>query len=212
MSKAQTIPPTIHREEYIPPQVRCFPIFPSPMSYKPSSQMSLSQQPAAERVSVLPQANRFTSWSKATTEPSTSNEPMSTTSSNAAAKSSSKLPKSSKLKINHLENEVNNDGFTLAAYTHDLAPKPSPLRPPCPAKDRLYLWTPTTSRTSLDAHGKMVSLSPADLKHIKDVVIQGYADSTRESYGSGLLVCGYEASSERDLREEVKILFGLTTR
>lgn len=34
----------------------------------------------------------------------------------------------------------------------------------------------------------MVSLSPVDLKHIKDIVIQGYADSTRESYGSGLLV------------------------
>ncbi|KAG2751190.1 hypothetical protein P692DRAFT_20646042, partial [Suillus brevipes Sb2] len=67
-------------------------------------------------------------------------------------------------------------------YPPDLNPMPSALRPHCPAKRRLRLWLPLVSRT------KPNFLSTEDMTRIQDVMCHAWAESTHESYGSGLLV------------------------
>jgi hypothetical protein len=74
------------------------------------------------------------------------------------------------------------------AYPLTLTPIPSSLRPHCLAKDRLRLWLPATARSRLDHHGSLVPVSEADLQRILTVIAHSHAPSTRESYGSGLLV------------------------
>lgn len=73
-------------------------------------------------------------------------------------------------------------------YSPSLTPLPSSLRPQCPARDRLYLWSPTTPRSPKDAQGNRLPLSQAEVEKIRDVMVHAFADSTRETYGSGLLV------------------------
>lgn len=76
-----------------------------------------------------------------------------------------------------------------APYSPDLTPAPSPLRPHCLARDRLRLWKPSSSRHTRDSDGRLVgSLSEQDLSRIFEVTASSWADSTREAYGSGLLV------------------------
>ncbi|KAG2746293.1 hypothetical protein P692DRAFT_20739577, partial [Suillus brevipes Sb2] len=74
------------------------------------------------------------------------------------------------------------------AYSASLTPNPCHLRPHCPAKDRLYLWQPITKRSSKDAQGKHLPLNATDIERIWEVMVHAYAESTRETYGSGLLV------------------------
>ena len=71
-------------------------------------------------------------------------------------------------------------------YPANLTPIPSPLRPACVAKDRLRLWKPVTptSQTS-DANPP---LPPADEKRIQEVLAGAYTDTTKATYGTGLLV------------------------
>jgi hypothetical protein len=73
-------------------------------------------------------------------------------------------------------------------YRPGLAPIPSPLRPHCLARDRLRIWRPTCARNTLDSQGRPVNLLPADLARIADVLEHAFADSTRETYGTGLLL------------------------
>ncbi|KAG2049886.1 hypothetical protein BDR06DRAFT_892854, partial [Suillus hirtellus] len=61
------------------------------------------------------------------------------------------------------------------------------LHPHCPAKERLYLWNPSSSCTSYDEKGKIVPLLPSDLQHICDTMIYAYTKATHETYGLGLL-------------------------
>ena len=72
------------------------------------------------------------------------------------------------------------------------APNPqlhlSPLRPHCLARERLRLWRPIQARNTLDARGYPTNLSLPDLERIKDVLTHAWAESTRETYGAGLLV------------------------
>ncbi|KAK7016046.1 hypothetical protein R3P38DRAFT_3569662, partial [Favolaschia claudopus] len=63
--------------------------------------------------------------------------------------------------------------------------KPSSLRPKCLAGDRLYKWTPSSSRAELH---KSSSIPTADLLHINTILSHGWAEGTLETYGSGLLV------------------------
>ncbi|KAH7916929.1 hypothetical protein BV22DRAFT_992234, partial [Leucogyrophana mollusca] len=62
------------------------------------------------------------------------------------------------------------------------------LRPCCAAKDRLRLWKPASSYPTLDARNRPTSITDSEVQRIQDVMIHAWADSTRESYGSGLLV------------------------
>lgn len=65
-----------------------------------------------------------------------------------------------------------------------MAPLASASRPHCLARERLQFWTPEQPRQS----GPREHLSDADLDRILVVIVASYAASTRETYGSGLLV------------------------
>jgi hypothetical protein len=76
---------------------------------------------------------------------------------------------------------------TPAAYSVNLTPHPSPLRPHCLARDRLRLWTPASPRSSQDHQGQSVNMDESDLARVLDVMAQAWAEGTHETYGSGLL-------------------------
>ncbi|KAF9220512.1 hypothetical protein BS17DRAFT_316030 [Gyrodon lividus] len=73
------------------------------------------------------------------------------------------------------------------AHTANLTPnprtpqQPSNLCPNCPARSRLLEWTPLQPRSS--AH----PFSPGDTQWIYDVITHAWSESTRITYGSGLL-------------------------
>ncbi|KAJ7820876.1 hypothetical protein B0H14DRAFT_2832963 [Mycena olivaceomarginata] len=73
-------------------------------------------------------------------------------------------------------------------YAANLAPIPSLNRPHVLARDRLRLWVPLQARNSLDENGKPVNVSTADLARIEAVMLEAWAEGTRDTYGSGLLV------------------------
>ncbi|OAX36336.1 hypothetical protein K503DRAFT_772630 [Rhizopogon vinicolor AM-OR11-026] len=165
--QARTIQPTDLREGYTPPQACCFQKSQSPQSSTLSSP-TYQTTPSLPNVNLPIAPNCFTQWSKTMSNLSSSNVHSSTENSNAEAKNSFRHRKST--------------------YTHDLTPAPSILRPHCAAKDRLHLWIPTSSRSQRDAEGRIVPLTAADILRIQDVIVHAYAEGTRESYGSGLLV------------------------
>ncbi|KAL1699548.1 hypothetical protein EV121DRAFT_273665 [Schizophyllum commune] len=67
------------------------------------------------------------------------------------------------------------------AYPSSLALAPSVLRPNCLARERVYLWLPA-SVCHTDPEGRL------DTDRITTVMANGYAVTTLETYGSGLLV------------------------
>jgi hypothetical protein len=73
-------------------------------------------------------------------------------------------------------------------YAANLAPLPSPHRPHVLARDRLRLWVPSQARNSLDAAGRPVNVTTEDLARIEAVLLEAWAEGTRDTYGSGLLV------------------------
>ncbi|THV06979.1 hypothetical protein K435DRAFT_644252 [Dendrothele bispora CBS 962.96] len=74
------------------------------------------------------------------------------------------------------------------SYPLHLPLLPSSLRPPCRAKDRLILWKPYTQRTFRDLRGRPIEVSDNDLTRIQLVTSNAYADSTLQSYATGLLI------------------------
>lgn len=92
------------------------------------------------------------------------------------------------------------DPQPLTAYPAGLSIVSSPLRPRCPARDRLRLWLPVSSRTALDCNGDTVSVSSADIQRIHDVIVYAWAEGTLVTYASGLLVwhsfCDFKAIPE----------------
>ncbi|KIK81161.1 hypothetical protein PAXRUDRAFT_15390 [Paxillus rubicundulus Ve08.2h10] len=72
-------------------------------------------------------------------------------------------------------------------YPTDLTPLPSLLRPACTARDCLQRWLPAPP--SMHNHQtSLATLQESDTTRIKDVMAHTWAESTWESYGSGLLV------------------------
>jgi hypothetical protein len=80
---------------------------------------------------------------------------------------------------------INDTSTCPLPYHSDLAPLPSPLRPHCPAKDRLRLWRPA-SNPVVTAVPPIASES--QLNHILHVMNALLQDSTKATYGAGLLV------------------------
>jgi hypothetical protein len=74
------------------------------------------------------------------------------------------------------------------SYRSALTPRASPLRPHCLARERLLLWVPGIVRSRLDHTGVQVAVTDSDLDRILVVIAHSHALSTRETYGSGLLV------------------------
>jgi hypothetical protein len=64
----------------------------------------------------------------------------------------------------------------------------SSLRPHCLTRERLRLWKPISGCSTQNEQGQLVNLAITDLQRIQDILIHAWADSTLESYGSGLLV------------------------
>ena len=66
-------------------------------------------------------------------------------------------------------------------HTDSILP-PSPLRPPCLAKDRLRLWRPAQNPVTTP----LPAASDEQLEHILQVIDASWNDSTKSAYGSGL--------------------------
>ncbi|KIK84530.1 hypothetical protein PAXRUDRAFT_152890, partial [Paxillus rubicundulus Ve08.2h10] len=58
--------------------------------------------------------------------------------------------------------------------------------PACAARDHLQRWQPTLPTTH-DSYSNQTTLRDSDLSQIKDVIVHAWAESTKESYSSGLL-------------------------
>ena len=85
-----------------------------------------------------------------------------------------------------------------SAYSPNLSPQPSPLRPHCLARDRLRLWKPSlavTSRHSTDQGD--------DIERVFDVMSNAWARSTQESYSAGILVYHVYCDA-KDIPEELR--------
>jgi len=87
-----------------------------------------------------------------------------------------------------LSTNHNRTQSTPLPYPANLTPDSSPLRPHCAAKDRIRLWRPSTTRSSVDAHGRTIPLSPQDLERIEGVSLHSLQPATQATYGAGLLV------------------------
>jgi hypothetical protein len=77
-------------------------------------------------------------------------------------------------------------------YKPGLTPLPSPLRPHCLARERLRKWLPAGGSSRLQSHGTPshpdINVSEEQLDRILEVMGSSWADSTKETYGAGLLV------------------------
>ncbi|ESK92790.1 reverse transcriptase ribonuclease h [Moniliophthora roreri MCA 2997] len=76
----------------------------------------------------------------------------------------------------------------LCPYSAHLPLHPSNLQPHCLAKDRLILWKPINQREFLDRNGRPIDISEDDLSQLLLVLSHAYAESTLQSYATGLLV------------------------
>jgi hypothetical protein len=50
------------------------------------------------------------------------------------------------------------------------------------------LWIPTSPRTPKDLQGRRLPVTQIEIERIREVILHAFAESTRETYGSGLLV------------------------
>ena len=73
----------------------------------------------------------------------------------------------------------------IKQYPLDLTPIPSTYRPHCLARDRLELWKPAVTRPQHSTPTPI--LSPKDLAQIEQTISHAWADTTKETYGTGLL-------------------------
>ncbi|KAG2060458.1 hypothetical protein BDR06DRAFT_1053624 [Suillus hirtellus] len=77
-------------------------------------------------------------------------------------------------------------------YKPNLTPNPSTLRPHCLARDRLRLWVPagrsTRQNSVYSSDVPNHEISDAQLERILEVIGSAWAQSTKETYGAGLLV------------------------
>jgi len=56
------------------------------------------------------------------------------------------------------------------------------------ARERLRLWRPIAARNTLNAEGKPTNIPQSALARIEEVITGSWEVSTRETYGSGLLI------------------------
>ena len=183
MSPARTTQLTICPEESIHLLHISCPTYPSPQSYAPSSQTLTLSSPLQALIS--------TSHHPPCPSPAecfqTTSVPRSTLSLTVGGRSSSHVPPT----VNQerrawnkpLPASSSSEKRTWPApYRKNLVPLPSPLRPHCPANQRLRLWRPLAPR---DQHASQVS--DEDLKRIQDVMAHAWELDTHVTYTSGLL-------------------------
>ena len=76
----------------------------------------------------------------------------------------------------------------LRPYKQDLTPALSPLRPHCLVRQRLSLWLPNLSAARSSVSDRGPPLDDAEVKQVLLIMGVSLAESTRELYGTGLLV------------------------
>ncbi|KAJ4473996.1 hypothetical protein C8J55DRAFT_433358 [Lentinula edodes] len=76
---------------------------------------------------------------------------------------------------------------TVNRYPSNLTPILSVLRPHCPARERLAKWCPASKRTFRDTTGHSLDLPDEFAERVQSVLTAGFAESTLETYASGLL-------------------------
>lgn len=74
----------------------------------------------------------------------------------------------------------------MKCFPPNLTPFPSALHPTCSTKDRLLMWKPATVPPAEGDNPPL--LSTANKAHIQEVLTEAYSDSTKGTYGTGLLV------------------------
>ncbi|KAF4609430.1 hypothetical protein D9613_012950 [Agrocybe pediades] len=84
-----------------------------------------------------------------------------------------------------LQHTVNPSPSCPRPYPKDLTPRVSILRPHCHARDRLRRWLPSSTRLNSSSSG---AVSDEDLERILQVIGARWETSTKELYGSGLLI------------------------
>ncbi|KIK32911.1 hypothetical protein CY34DRAFT_31361, partial [Suillus luteus UH-Slu-Lm8-n1] len=74
-------------------------------------------------------------------------------------------------------------------YRPGLTPLPSPLRPHCLARERLRKWLPAGPSTRLASlESSATTITDSHLDRILEVMGSSWAQTTKETYGAGLLV------------------------
>ena len=77
------------------------------------------------------------------------------------------------------------------------------LRPHCASQDHLRLWRPLQSQNGTIGASDVPIISESDLERILTIMNVSWAQSTRGTYGSGLLVFHVFCDS-RDISEELR--------
>lgn len=77
---------------------------------------------------------------------------------------------------------------TPRPYAPDLTPQVSLLRPHCLAQDRLLLWKPIFTVVAVDSSGTHLPALDEHVARAPRIIADGYAESTRRTYGSAILV------------------------
>ncbi len=177
MLPANTTHPTTHHEGFTAPTHTSSLIFPSTLSCTPSLLTSTANctQPNSRLVTAdvyfrhLP--NQHGPTRTKSINPSTSD-------GNMRNSSSTSQPSS--------HNHHHIDPSRPAPYPAHLTLSPSLIRPHVLARDRLYAWKPVISCGN-NRENAPVSISNADLQRIEAVIGESWSESTRQSYGSGIL-------------------------
>jgi hypothetical protein len=88
-------------------------------------------------------------------------------------------------------------------YQSHLTPQYSVLRPHCTSQDRLRLWRPLQSRNGSVRGSDFPIISESDLERILTIINVSWAQGTRGTYGSGLLVF-HVFCDLRDIPEQLR--------
>jgi len=181
------------------------PTYPSPQNYAASSQTSTLSSP----LQVLINTSHHAPYPNPAAHFQTANMPQSTLSLTIGGRSFSPVPptvsQECRLWNTPLPALSSEKHQQPTPYHKNLVPLPSPLRPHCPANQRLCLWHPLVPRNQCSTQ-----LSDEDLKHIQDVMAHAWELDTHTTYASGLLnfmvFCDQKNIPEKDRAPASQIL------
>lgn len=150
--------PINHPEVYIPPHISCFQPYQSHMLSNCSSKMP----PISRSPPHLPLA------------------PQSLPTSNCFHRQSATLSNTNAMQTSTCHRNV-----LIKPYPPDLTPIPSPHHPHRQAKEHLKQWKPVLACPQHSSPTPI--LSPKDLAQIEQTISHAWADSTKETYRTGLM-------------------------
>jgi len=182
MSPARTTRPTSHPEASIRIIHIFCPIYPSPQNYTTSSPTSTLNSP----LQILASAPRQAPYRNPTASSLKTNVRQSMLSLTIQGRNFSPVPPTTDRERRPWNTQLpaSSSGKRTrpAPYRKNLTPLPSPLRPHCPANQRLCLWRPSMPHDQC-----ATQLSDDDLKRIEDVMAHAWELDTHATYATGLL-------------------------